>query len=255
MAQLRMEGVGTAGEAGALLLHVVGDVGEGDLDGQGAAERLLDPPDGVGGELVAARGVEQVDGAQEADGALLHEVVEREATVLVAPGEGDDKAAVGGDEGSAGRVAGDESVLVEGPGGQVGEHPRAGVGGESARQKRANDGGEGSRGEGQAGEESGEDGTSGGAGVGGSGQLPAQVRGQVALGQQARAPAGADRGGEGALLSASEHGRVGRGGWDHAGSCAVQGLYTERTRPARVRGGPYGDKGAWCGDHGWSHAA
>jgi len=127
MAQCGVEGVGTAGEAGALHLHVVGDVGEGDLLGEGTAEGLLDPPHGVGGELVAARGVEEVDGAQEADGPLLHEVVEGEATVLVAAGDGDDEAPVGGDEGGAGRVAGAEGVLVERPGGQVGEEARAGV--------------------------------------------------------------------------------------------------------------------------------
>ncbi len=49
MAQCGVEGVGTAGEAGTLHLHVVGDVGEGDLPGEGTAEGLLDPPDGVVG--------------------------------------------------------------------------------------------------------------------------------------------------------------------------------------------------------------
>jgi len=70
--------VGLAREAGALLLHVAGDVGEGDLRVQGAADCLLDPPDGVGGELGAAGGVEQIDGAQEADCPFLHKVVEGE---------------------------------------------------------------------------------------------------------------------------------------------------------------------------------
>jgi len=185
MAQFGVEGVGTAGEAGALHLHVIGDVGEGDLLGEGAAEGLLDPPDGVGGELVAARGVEEVDGAQEADGALLHEVVEGEATVLVAAGDGDDESPVGGDEGGAGRVADAEGVLVEGPGGQVGEEARAGVGGEIAGQEGADGGGEGSRGEGQAREEGSEEGGGGGARGDRGGEVAAQARGEVALGQQA----------------------------------------------------------------------
>jgi len=97
MAQGGVEGVGLAGEVGALHLHVVGDVGEGDLRGHGAADALFDPPDGVGGELGAAGGVEQIDGAQEADRPFLHKVVEGEAVVLVAPGDGDDEAVVGGD--------------------------------------------------------------------------------------------------------------------------------------------------------------
>jgi len=141
--------MGLAGEVGALLLHVLGDVGEGNLRGQGAADRLLNPPDGVGGELVATRGIEQVDGAQEADGAFLHEVVEGEAAVLVTGGDGDDEAAVGGDEGGAGLGGGAEGVLVEGPGGQPGEQAGTGVGGEGAGQQGAEGGGEGGRGEGQ----------------------------------------------------------------------------------------------------------
>jgi len=50
--------------------------------------------------------------------------------VLVAGGDGMDKAAVGGDEGGAGGVAGAEGVLVEGLGGEVGEQAGAGIGGE-----------------------------------------------------------------------------------------------------------------------------
>jgi len=246
MAQLGVEGMGTAGEAGALHLHVVGDVGEGDLLGEGAAEGLRDPPDGVGGELVAARGVEEVDGAQEADGALLHEVVEGEAAVPVAPGKDDDEAPVGGDEGGAGHVAGAEGLLVERPGGQLGEHARAGVGGEGLGQEGIDDGGEGGRGEREAREEGGEDDGGGGARGDDGGQVAAQARGEVALGQQAGAAAGADRARQVARLGGGEHGGRGDGrGWrDHAGSCVVQGLYTERTRPARVPGGRMGIRGA-----------
>jgi len=127
MAQGGVQGVGLAGEAGTLHLHVVGDVGDENLPGEGAPKGLFDPPDGVGGELVAARGVEEVNGAQEADGALLHEVVEGEAALLVAPGDGDDEALIGGGEGGAGRVTGAEGVLVEGPGDQGGAQARAGV--------------------------------------------------------------------------------------------------------------------------------
>jgi len=193
IAQGGVQGVGLAGEVRTLVLHVEGDVGEGDLESQGAAERLLDPPHGVGGELVAARGVEEVDGAQEADGALLYEVVEGEATVLVAPGDGNNEAPVGGDESGAGRVAGAESVLVEGPGDQGGEDARAGVGGEIVGQERTDDGGEGVLVEGQAREEGGEDGGGGGARGDGGGEVAAQARGEVALGQQAGAASGADQ--------------------------------------------------------------
>jgi len=40
MAEGGVEGVGLTGEAGAVVLDVEGDVGEGDLEGQGAAEGL-----------------------------------------------------------------------------------------------------------------------------------------------------------------------------------------------------------------------
>ncbi len=187
MAQCSVEGVGLPREAGALHLHIIGDVDEGDLLGEGTTEGLLDPPHGVGGELVAAGGVEAVDGAQEADGALLHEVVEGEAAVPVAPGDGDDEAVVGGDEGGAGGGAGAEGVLVEGPGGQSGEDVRAGGGGEGAREEGTDDGGESVRGQREMRGQGGEDGTGGGAGGRGGGQVAAQARGEVALGQQAGA--------------------------------------------------------------------
>ncbi len=193
MAQGGVQGVGLAGEAGTLHLHVIGDVGERDLLDEGAPKGLFDPPDGVGGELVAARGVEEIDGAQEADSALLHEVIEGEAAVLVAPGEGDDEALIGGDEGGAGRVAGAEGLLVERPGGQISEDARVGVGGEGLGQEGADGGGEGGRGEGQAREEGDEDGGGGGTGVDGRGEVAAQARGEVALGQQAGTAAGTDQ--------------------------------------------------------------
>ncbi len=210
MAESGVKGVGLAGEAGAVVLHVEGDVGERDLGGQGAAEGLRCTPGGVGGKASAAVGVEEVDGAQEAEGAFLHEVVEGEATVLVAPGEGDHQALIGGGEGGAGSGAGSEGVLVEGPGGQGGEHAPTGIRVKIGREERADNGGELPWVEGQAWNEGGEDGGGGGAGGDGGGQLTAQTGGKVTLGEQAGAAAGADRSGQGALLVGGEQG-VGNG--------------------------------------------
>ncbi len=187
MAQGAVEGVGLAGEAGTVVLDVAGDVGEGNLARESAADRLLDPPDGVGGEPRAAVGIEEVDGAQETNGSLLHEVVEGKAALLIAGGDGADEAVIGGDEGDAGGGAGAEGVLVEGPGGQSGEDVRAGGGGEGAREEGTDDGGESVRGQREMRGQGGEDGAGGGAGGRGGGQVAAQARGEVALGQQAGA--------------------------------------------------------------------
>jgi hypothetical protein len=76
------------------------------LDGQpdhaalvadGAADRLADPDRRVGGEAVAAAGVELLHGADQANGALLDEVGERHAVLLalVALGHVDDEPEVG----------------------------------------------------------------------------------------------------------------------------------------------------------------
>jgi len=173
MAEGGVKGVGLTGEAGAVVLDVEGDVSERDLEGQGTAEGLLDPPGGVGGEAGAAVGVEEVDGAQEAEGTFLHEVVEGEAAVVVAPGKGDHKALIGGSEGGAGSGAGGEGVLVEGPGGQGGEDAPTGIGVKIGREERADNGGELPWVEGQAWNEGGEDGGGGGAGGDGGGQVAA----------------------------------------------------------------------------------
>ena len=239
MAQGGVQGVGLAGEAGALILDIDGNVGEGDLAGESAADGLLDPPDGVGGEARAAVGVEEVNGAQEANGAFLHEVVEGEAALLVAGGDGADEAVVGGDKGGAGSVAGTEGVLVEGPGGQVGEDVCAGVGGEGAWEEGTDDGGESVRGEREMRGQGGEDGAGGGASGCGGRQVTAQARGEVTLGQQAGAAAGTDRGGQGTLLVGREQGGDGgqSGGNERRGhrrSFVVRCLYAERTRPARA---------------------
>jgi len=142
--------------------------------------------------------------------------------VLVAPGDGDDEAVVGGDEGGAGGGAGAEGVLVEGPAVEGAGHGHRVVV-QAVGQEGGDGGGELRRGEGQAREEGGEDGGGGGAGGDGGGQLPAQPRGQVALGQQAGAAAGAERARQGALLGGGEDGAAGGGrGWrGHAGSGAV----------------------------------
>ena len=183
MAQRGVEGVGLAGEAGTVVLDVAGDMGEGNLARESTADRLLDPPDGVGGEPRAAVGIEEVDGAQEANSPLLHEVVEGKAALLIAGGDSADEAVIGGDEGDAGGGAGAEGVLVEGPGGQSGEDVRAGGGGEGAREEGTDDGGESVRGQ----REMWGQGAGGGAGGRGGGQVAAQARGEVALGQQAGA--------------------------------------------------------------------
>src|SRR3954447_16561273 len=56
--------------------------------------RLADPPGRVRGELVAAAPVELLDGAVEAEGALLDQVEERHAQAAVALGDGHDEAQV-----------------------------------------------------------------------------------------------------------------------------------------------------------------
>ena len=57
----------------------------------GALHRLADPPGRVGRELVAAAPVELLDGAVEAERALLDQVEERNAEAAVALGDRDDE--------------------------------------------------------------------------------------------------------------------------------------------------------------------
>ena len=78
--------------------EVVGRV-DGQADGaarvgDAALDRLTDPPGGVGGELEALAPVELLDGVDEAEVALLHEVEERHARRLVALGDRHDQAEV-----------------------------------------------------------------------------------------------------------------------------------------------------------------
>ena len=64
------------------------------LVGERAGDRLADPPGRVGRELVAAAPVELLDGADQAERALLDQVEERQALVAVVLGDRDDEAQV-----------------------------------------------------------------------------------------------------------------------------------------------------------------
>jgi hypothetical protein len=68
------------------------------LLGEGLQDGLLDPPDGVGDELDALGLVELVGRADEPDVALVDEVAERDALILVLLGDGHDEPEVGADE-------------------------------------------------------------------------------------------------------------------------------------------------------------
>mmetsp|Transcript_9403 Transcript_9403/g.26557 ORF Transcript_9403/g.26557 Transcript_9403/m.26557 type:complete len:219 (-) Transcript_9403:288-944(-) len=70
----------------------------------GPQDCLLDPPRGVRGELEPLLGVELLHGPHEAKRALLDEVCQSEPTLLVALGDGDHEAQVGGDHGLLGAL-------------------------------------------------------------------------------------------------------------------------------------------------------
>ncbi len=78
--------------------HVDRDADRARLVGDGARDRLPDPPCGVGRELVAALVLELVHGAHQADVALLDQVQELQAAVRVLLRDGDDEAQVGLDD-------------------------------------------------------------------------------------------------------------------------------------------------------------
>jgi hypothetical protein len=71
--------------------------------GQAAADRLTDPQGPVGGELEALSPVELLDGADQAEHALLDEVAEGEALALVLAGHRDHQTEVGVDHAVLGR--------------------------------------------------------------------------------------------------------------------------------------------------------
>ena len=78
------------------LLHHVHRHADGPgLVGDGAGDALADPPGGVGRELEAAAVVELLDGADQAQVALLDQVEERDRGPRVALGDRDDEAQVG----------------------------------------------------------------------------------------------------------------------------------------------------------------
>ena len=78
-----------------LLDHVDRDADRPGLVGDGAGDRLADPPGRVGRELVAAAVVELLDRADQAERALLNQVEEAEAAAEVTLGDRDDQAQVG----------------------------------------------------------------------------------------------------------------------------------------------------------------
>ena len=75
--------------------HVHRDADGAGLVGDGAGDGLANPPDGVGGELVAAAILEFLDALHQADVAFLDQVEEGLAAVGVFLGDGDDQAQVG----------------------------------------------------------------------------------------------------------------------------------------------------------------
>jgi hypothetical protein len=78
-----------------VLDHVHRDADGARLVGERAGDGLADPPRGVRAELEAAPVVELLDGAHQADVALLDEVEQRHASSGVPLGDADDKAQVG----------------------------------------------------------------------------------------------------------------------------------------------------------------
>src|SRR4051812_4071443 len=74
-----------------LLDDVHGDANRPGLVGQGARDRLADPPGRVRRELEALAVVELLRGADEAERSLLDEVQERQPLVAVVLGDGDDE--------------------------------------------------------------------------------------------------------------------------------------------------------------------
>ena len=78
--------------------HVHGDADRAGLVGDRAGDRLADPPRRVRRELEALGVVELLDGADQAEVALLDQVEEEHAAADVALGDRDDESQVGLDE-------------------------------------------------------------------------------------------------------------------------------------------------------------
>src|SRR5918996_513402 len=79
--------------------------------GDGPGDGLPDPPRGVRGELESPAPVEQLDGAHQAEIAVLDQVEQRETLALVLPGHRNHQAEVGQDEPLAG-LAGLPDLLL-----------------------------------------------------------------------------------------------------------------------------------------------
>ena len=90
--------------------HVDGKPDGPALVAEAPGDGLADPPRGIGGELEALAPVELLDGPDEAQVALLHQIEEVEAAARVALGDGDDQAQVAADELGLGLVG-----VVDGP--------------------------------------------------------------------------------------------------------------------------------------------
>jgi hypothetical protein len=75
--------------------HVDGQADGAGLIGDGASNGLANPPGGVGGEFVAAAPIEFIDGAHEADVALLNQVEQVESSLGIFLGDGNHQAEVG----------------------------------------------------------------------------------------------------------------------------------------------------------------
>src|SRR5690606_36927635 len=103
--ELLLQPAAGAGELVDRLDHVHRDADRAGLVGDGAVDRLPDPPRGVRGELVATAVLELLDRADEALVALLDEVEEAHAAAVVLLSDGHDEAEVRLDEVTARQLA------------------------------------------------------------------------------------------------------------------------------------------------------
>ena len=95
--------------------HVHGDADRAGLVGDGAGDRLANPPGGVGAELVALGVVELLDRADQADIALLDQVQQRHAAPDILLGHADHEAQISLGEATARVQTANDRVLVEVP--------------------------------------------------------------------------------------------------------------------------------------------
>ena len=98
---------------GQQLHHVGRDANRLGRVHQRALDRLLDPVDGVGAEAGVHRGVEALDGAEQAEVAFFDQVLQAEALAGVGAGDVDDEAEIGADHVIAGHVVAGRNRLGE----------------------------------------------------------------------------------------------------------------------------------------------